>query len=115
MKKAYPDREAVDLPLMHPIFHSVFELGEKPQVQSIHSFLSGREDARDAEAHYRAIFDDHKRMVALLCHNTDLADGWERAGVDAAYTREMSIAKAFPMGVNIVFFALTQRQGDPDE
>jgi hypothetical protein len=110
MKRVLPDSEPVDLPLMHPLFRAVFSLEEKPQVPSIHTFVRGRTTEREdaPEAHYRAIFDDRKRMIALLCHNTDLADGWERAGLDAAYTRQMSVAKAFPMGVNILFFALTQ-------
>ena len=110
MKQVLPDNDPVDLPLMHPLFRCVFSLEEKPQVASIHTFLRGRATERDdaPEAHYWAIFDDRKRMMVVLCHNTDLADGWERAGVDAAYTRQISVAKAFPMGVNILFFALTQ-------
>jgi hypothetical protein len=110
MRDVSPDIEPVELPLMHPLFHCVFELSEKPQVSSIHSFIRGKTTERDdaAEAHYWAYFDKEKRMVALFCQNTDLGDGWERVGVDPDYTREMSVARAFPMGINIVFFALSQ-------
>jgi hypothetical protein len=110
MREVLPNSKPVELPLMHPLFRCVFELTEKPQVPSIHSFMRGRKTERaDAvEAHYWAYFDKEKRMVALFCQNTDLGDGWERAGVDPDYTREVSVAKAFPMGINIVFFALTQ-------
>jgi Domain of unknown function (DUF4159) len=43
-----------------------------------------------------------------MCHNTDLADGWERVGENATYKRDMSEAKAFPMGFNIVYYTLTR-------
>lgn len=110
MKQVFPDRETVDLPLTHPLFHAVFDLQEKPQVLSIHAFLAGHKtERRDAlEVHYRAMHDDRGRIVVLLCHNTDLADGWERIGEEVRYTREMSLARAFPMGINILYFALMQ-------
>ena len=32
IKRVFPDREPVELPLDHPIFHCVYHLKEKPQV-----------------------------------------------------------------------------------
>ena len=110
MKRVFPDREPAELPLEHKLFHCVFDLKEKPQVPSIHVALAGQTTERaDAQkVHYKALFDDRGRMMAILCHNTDLADGWERVGVDETYFREYSEKKAYPMGINIIFFALTQ-------
>ena len=65
-----------------------------------------REDAK--EPHYRGLFDDHGRLMAIFCHNTDLGDGWERQGENEYYIREFSLKKAYPMGINIVVYALTQ-------
>jgi Domain of unknown function (DUF4159) len=93
--------------LEHPLFHCVFDLKEKPQVLSIHTFAMSPRGATFDAPKYFAIEDDHGRVMALMCHNTDLADGWERAGEDAAFKRAMSEAKAFPMGFNIVYYALT--------
>jgi len=59
------------------------------------------------EPHYRGIFDDKGRMMALICHNTDLGDGWEREGVDPRYFREFSEKYAYPLGINIVVYAMT--------
>jgi len=59
------------------------------------------------EAHYRAIFDDKGRMMMLVCHNTDLGDGWEREGEDEWYFREFSEKKSYPLGINILFYMLT--------
>jgi hypothetical protein len=113
MKRIFPDREPEDLPLTHPLFHCVFDLKERPQVVSITSFMSG-DVPRLAEAQppqYWGISDRLGRLMVLICHNTDLGDGWERVGEDEAFTREMSQAKAFPMGINVVFYALTRMPG----
>ena len=32
LKRIFPDRTAVDLPLDHPIFHSVYDFKAKPQI-----------------------------------------------------------------------------------
>ena len=45
--------------------------------------------------------------MVLMCQNTDLADGWERYSDNETYRKEMSEPRAFPMGVNAVFYAFT--------
>ena len=115
LKRVFPEREPVELTLDHPIFHFVFDLKEKPQIPSINVALSGyyngnvitweRPDARIP--HYMAIYDDKGRMMVIICRNTDLGDGWEREGEDQWYFREFSEKKAYPLGINIVFYAMT--------
>jgi hypothetical protein len=116
MKRVFPDRESVDLPIEHPIFHCVFDLKEKPQIPGIdtarevramgHPEISWeREDAKGA--HYRAFFDDKGRMMAIICQNTDLGDGWEREGEEKWYFEQYSEKLAYPMGINIVFYAMS--------
>jgi len=113
IKRVFPEREPVELPLSHPIFHAVFDLKEKPQVPSIDVALYGRsqgitwERADAREVHYKAIYDDKGRMMVIICHNTDLGDGWEREGENEWYFREFSEKKAYPLGINIVFYAMT--------
>lgn len=109
IKRVFPDREPVELPLEHEIFHCVYDLKKKPQVPSIHAWYRGMTTERwDAqEPHYRALFDDKGRMMAIFCHNTDLGDGWEREGEDPGYFREMSEKWAYPLGINIVAYAMT--------
>ena len=82
-----------------------------PQVTDLGLFLAGSTYERDGrEAHYRVIVDDDDRIMVLMCHNTDLADGWEWVGENELYDREMVKPKALPMGINIVFYALTQAE-----
>lgn len=109
MKKVFPNLEPRELPLDHPIFHIVYDLQAKPQVPSIGYAQQGltyeRPDA--SEVHYRGFFDDQGRLMALACHNTDLGDGWEREGEDERYFHEFSEKLAYPMGINIIFYAMT--------
>lgn len=109
IKRVYPDREPEDVPLDHEIFHIVYDLKERPQIPSVHAYLNGyRTERYDAEfANYRAIYDDNERMVAFICHNTDLGDGWEREGVDKGYFETYSEPFAYPLGINIVTYAMT--------
>lgn len=113
LKRVFPNREMHELPIEHPIFHIVFDLKEKPQVPSIRHALAyqgtGRtwEDEDAKEVHYRAIFDDQGRMMVIICHNTDLGDGWEREGESEWYFREFAEKKAYPMGINIIVYAMT--------
>jgi hypothetical protein len=46
-------------------------------------------------------------MMVMICHNTDLGDGWEREGENEYYFREFSEKAAYPLGINIVFYAMT--------
>jgi hypothetical protein len=113
IKQVFPEREPIELPLDHPIFHCVYDLKEKPQIPAIGVAIDGRSqgitwerfDARTP--HYRGIFDDKDRMMAIICHNTDLGDGWEREGEDPWYFTEFSEKKAYPLGINIIFYAMT--------
>lgn len=109
LKKVFPDKTPTEIPLEHEIFHLVYDLKEKPIVPSIHHYSRGmRTERRDAsEAHYRGLYDDRGRLMMIICHNTDLGDGWEREGVDPGYFREYSERFAYPLGINIVVYAMT--------
>lgn len=114
LKGVFPDRAPYEVPLEHEIFQCVYPLKEKPQIPSIHSWLStgqtfewhgGEGDTRNV--HYLAINDDAGRIVMFICHNTDLGDGWEQEGADRGYFQEFAVKKSYPLGINIVTYAMT--------
>jgi hypothetical protein len=116
IRRVFPDREPQELPADHEIFRCVYRLKEKPQIPSIGAAWAGRESGvtweyyhggNTRDVHYKGLFDDKGRMMAIICHNTDLGDGWEREGEDAWYFHEFSEKKAYPMGINIVTYAMT--------
>jgi len=109
IKRVFPNREPEELPLEHDVFHLVYDLKEKPMIVSIGSWMRGRNSERpDAdEPHYKGIFDDQGRMMVMICHNTDLGDGWEEEGVDPVYFKEYSERFAYPLGINIITYAMT--------
>lgn len=126
IKRVFPNRPLVELPADHEIFTCVYRLKEKPQVCSFDRAASVRDsqgrvlpgfenvtwedERRHGECrtpHYKAIFDDKGRMMAIICHNTDLGDGWEREGNAEWYFSEFAENKSYPMGINIVVYAMT--------
>ena len=109
MRRVFPARNWKDIGLDHKIFHIVYDIEKLPQIPSIYAYMRGMQaDRPDATVpHYRGFFDDNDRMMVFICHNTDLGDGWEREGVDRGYFEEYSEPYAYPLGINIVTYALT--------
>lgn len=114
MRGVLPDQEPRELSLDHEIFHIVYDLKELPQVVDIRTWREGLtyerwhdRSAGDESPHFWAYFDDRGRMMALLCHNNDLGDGWEREGEDEEYFRQFSEKKSYPMGINVVIYVMS--------
>jgi len=119
IKKVFPEREPEELPMDHPIFHCVFDIKLGKNQMQVPNFRIGEYSQNNGvtweyhdgeacrEVHFKAIFDDKRRMMVMICHNTDNGDGWEREGEYQYYFREFSEKKAYPLGINIVFYAMT--------
>jgi hypothetical protein len=110
IQKVFPDRKWVDLPLDHPLYHSVFDIKSKGQVPGMGVWRSRhvtweRPDAH--ETHHRVIFDDKGRIMIFATHNTDNGDGWEREGEDHYYFENFSEKISYPLGINVIFYVMT--------
>ena len=104
MKRVFPDRPIVELPVSHPIFHIVYDLTARPQIPTWQHLPRGyREDG--AEPHWRAILDDDDRVMVMIAHNNDIADGWQRADEPDYPQAESTLA--IQLGVNFAVYALT--------
>lgn len=112
IRKVFPDEQKwpiIDIPMHHPIFNCVFQINEVPQVPSLWAWERRRSstDRPGEEAHIRGIFDQQGRLLIVMTYNTDLGDGWEREGENYEYFRKFSVARAYPLGINIVVYAMT--------
>ena len=96
MGKVFPDKDWVELPPSHPIFHSFYKINNG--LPKIHEHDNKRPQAL-------ALFDD-KRMIALYTYESDLGDGWEDREVHN--NSENIRIGALKMGVNIIIYSLTQ-------
>ena len=105
----YPIR---DIPSDHLILSALYNVYGVPQIPSIQYWRrSGRSGTSErgyetAVPHLRGIEDDAGRVIVVMTHNTDIADGWERGGEDEDFFFEFS-PKAYALGINIVLYALT--------
>src|SRR5699024_6116881 len=111
LKKVFPNRDFVEIPLNHPIYHCVFDITSKGQISSIqfwyrHGTTSER-GVESATVHHRAIFDDKGRIMVIATHNTDNGDGWEREGENHEFFERFSEKIAYPLGINIIFYQMT--------
>ncbi len=102
----------VDLPLSHPIFRGMFDMEGYPQIPSIQHWrrsggsTTSERGRRSEQPHYRGITDERGRLMVLMTHNTDVADGWEREGEDTEYFLAYSI-DAYSIGINVLMYAMT--------
>jgi hypothetical protein len=128
MRKVFTGREFKELEMDHPVFHTVFNLTmPKQQLQTPNvgqaiasldptsseygvTWESGsRYNGEGAEEmHVRALSDDKGRIMVIATHNCDNGDGWERETVgDGAFFLNFSEKRAFPLGINIIVYAMT--------
>ncbi|OGC04558.1 hypothetical protein A2V82_09305 [candidate division KSB1 bacterium RBG_16_48_16] len=94
MKKVFPDKEMVELPFSHPIYHVLYDFPNG--LPKIHEHDGGPPKGF-------GYFHDG-RLVVFYSFNTNISDGWADADVhgDPPNVREA----ALKMGANIVLHAL---------
>jgi uncharacterized protein DUF4159 len=108
LKRVFPDRRIVDLPLDHPIYHCFYEMSEFPQTPGLGSFLQGRTWEKGGfTAHLRAIQDDNGRAMVLINWNTDMGDGWEWSNASDFPGYVKFTAQAYRMQINEIIYSLT--------
>lgn len=96
MKKVFPDKEWVELPLNHDIFNTFYIF--KNGLPKIHEHDNKRPQAF-------ALFHDN-RIIAIYTYESDLGDGWENKNVHDVPQAKRN--QALRMGTNIIFYALTR-------
>ncbi len=128
IKRVLPQSDFVDLDMTNQIFHCVFDIKvpmNKLQTPNMHQAIRSLdpgsgiygvtweyyhddyvpEGAKDM--HVRAIYDDRGRIMVIATHNCDNGDGWEREGEDDGFFHEFSEKRAYPLGINVLFYLMT--------
>jgi hypothetical protein len=131
MAKVLPPSEypIVDLPISHPVFHSMYEItqfGERltgrdsgalrgspsavPQITNINTWRRNGDTSERGEesphASFRAILDKQGHIMVAMTFNTDMGDSWEREGEDPDFFQTFS-PPGYAMGIDILLYALT--------
>jgi hypothetical protein len=97
IKRVFPDRELVDVPLSHPIYHLVYEFPKG--IPKIHEH-----DGKPARGY--GIFIGN-RLAVYYSSESDLGNGWEDVGT---YSDPPELHEAaLRMGVNLFVYAVTSR------
>ena len=111
--KALPPGEfpIEDLPLDHPIFHTVLTVNRVPQIPAIDFWMgsgggTSERGAASAVPHVRAISDARGRVMVLMTFNTDFGDSFEEEATDHAYFLKFSV-EGYAFGINALVYAMT--------
>lgn len=119
--QVYPEREIVDIPPEHEIFHVHFDIDEFIQIPGLRALCLNpgetwelpiskspavmESNSSRQQPKWRGIVDDHGRISVMVNWNMDLGDAWEHADMEeysALYT-----ATAYRLGVNYVIYSMT--------
>jgi hypothetical protein len=119
MRRVLPNREWHVVPPDHPIFHTVFDLHEMPQIPALPFADPSGPTWEPANQHkgpaaptsfmtaqMRAWTDDDGRLMVIATHNTDVGDGWEREAYGEWYFETFS-TKSYMVGANVLVYAMT--------
>jgi len=96
MKKVFPDKDWVEIPKDHLIFHIHYKFNNG--LPKIHEHDNNRPQAL-------ALFDNEK-IIALYTYESDLGDGWEDSSVHG--NSESKRKEALKMGTNIIIYSLSR-------
>ncbi len=94
IKKIFPEKDLVELPASHEIFHCYFDFPKG--LPKIHKHEDERPQAF-------GIFDENGRLMLLYTFESNITDGWSNAHDDPENIKE----QAFRFGANLFYYIMT--------
>ena len=95
LRRAFPDREMVELSVDHPLFHTFYDIDS---VQTVHPMTG-----------VRSIFlefpNDRGGVATVICYAADVGDFWEH--IDNPRYPVRPSAEALKLGIDFVLYAMT--------
>lgn len=112
MGRILPEHELVELTPEHPLFSTHYVVEEIPQIPSWQSWRrSGGQTSEfgpETETpRLHAIFDEGGRLMVLVSHDTDIADGWERETQADPRFFYLFSPPAYGLGVNVLLWVMS--------
>jgi hypothetical protein len=99
-----------ELPRDHPLFRQQFQIDKVPQIASINFWAgTGSTSERGSDSavpHAMGIANKHGRLMALMTHNTDVGDSWEREADDPTYFYNFSVP-GYAFGINVLLYSMS--------
>lgn len=108
MAKVFPERQMVEMPMSHEIFHSFFDVDTVMQIPNYRlGCYGGRtwEHPSDTRPRIFGISDERDRLQVILTYNSDLGDAWEH--MDLPCYPELYSGQAYRMGMNFIVYAMS--------
>ena len=106
MRMVLPERPVEDLKDADEIYHVLYNIDEKFQIPSEVYVNTGRTYEKDGYVPiWRAIRNDHGRIMVAICANMHLGDAWEWA--DSPEYPEKFSGLAFRIVLNYITYAMT--------
>ncbi len=107
IKRVLPEYQIEEIPLDHPIFHTVYNIEEIVQVPNYgNAQRGGRTWEQDGyNPHMRGIFDENRRLMVVINWNTDIGDAWEWA--ESPYYPLYYSTFAIEITVNTIVYAMS--------
>ena len=101
----------IDLPMDHPLFHTLFNIERVPQIPNVGLWVSRHQTSErgpdSPETPARAVLEPRTgRVMVFMTHNTDFGDAYEEEAVSPDYFRRFSTV-AYAIGADIVVYAMT--------
>jgi hypothetical protein len=119
IERVLPGGAFVQLDITNQLFHCVFDLKgpmNRLQTPNVLQGMRSQYDGKTWEDHdgeecidmsVNVIYDDKGRIMVLAVHNCDNGDGWEREGESDYFFHQFSEKRAYPLGINILFYLMT--------
>ena len=105
--RVLPEFRIVDLPMDHPIFHSMYDVKQIEQVPNVGNGCDGPpySEGDGYVPMVKGIFDEQDRLIVVINWNSDLGDAWEWAEIPC-YPLKMS-TYAWEMGINFIVYGMS--------
>jgi hypothetical protein len=106
------DYPVFDIPMTHPIVAALHRIERIPQISNIGFWrrsggATSEQGAASDQVNFRGIADEKGRLLVIMTHNTDIADGWEREVDDLTFFSQFSV-ESYAIGLTFAVYAMSQ-------